>query len=147
MKKKLVDLKWQYGCCCQESPWESFVLVNKPQPWKSIEEYVLKLASARCCKKCLHGEIFCSMTSPFEAFQYLSCIRILFPFAVMHALCYVTIGSDVGFQNPRKTRLDQSKIYQNSNQNPSKNNQKSIKYPSKIDPKSVKKCPKIDQNL
>ena len=76
------------------------------------------IVSAACFLRLKHSrqpfeavwKLFCSMTSPFEAIQYLSCIRVLSPFAVMHALCYVTMGSDVGFQNPRKARLDQSKI-------------------------------------
>ena len=55
-KKKLVDLKWQCGFCLKELPWVSFALDNEAQPAKSIEEYILKPGSARCCKKCLRGE-------------------------------------------------------------------------------------------
>ena len=34
----------------------SFALDTEADPAKSIDEFILKPGSARCCKKCLHGE-------------------------------------------------------------------------------------------
>ena len=55
-RKKLVELKWRCGYCLKTLPSEAYVLNNKPEASESIEEYVLKQGSARCCKKCLRGE-------------------------------------------------------------------------------------------
>ena len=42
--------------CSKELPWMSFALDTEVDPAKSIDEFILKPGSARCCKKCLHGE-------------------------------------------------------------------------------------------
>ena len=42
--------------CLKTLPWMSFALNIGADPAKSIDEFVLKPGSARCCKKCLHGE-------------------------------------------------------------------------------------------
>ena len=55
-KRKLVDLTWQCGICFKALPWMSFALDTEVDPAKSIDEFILKPGSARCCKKCLHGE-------------------------------------------------------------------------------------------
>ena len=53
---KLADQKFVCGICLQPLPANAYALVQETKQAESIQEWILKPGTSRCCRKCLRGE-------------------------------------------------------------------------------------------